>query len=425
MVDSTSTDYESQLPRPNALSLFSGIGGLCEGVKLAGFQVVGAVELDKYACKSYRKNFPSIPLFEGSVGDFLDPTNTTFDQQQEMVLRNGNIDLIFGGPPCQGFSQIGPRDIRDPRNEMYMHMVRMAEILRPKAVLIENVPNLLMLKGGLFKHRIVEAFRQIGYKNWAILKLSADDFGVPQSRKRVFFIFLNESTGFDLQEFAESYAVSLQGKSKVSVDDAISDLPPEVAPDSETLLSYPISSSLSDFQREMRMDACGFIYSEKLKQFHYTQAIGTEANSISLHGHHTKEIQQRRRNLLKHLGQGQKASSLPKEIWDNARPEKWRRFYPDRPAHTLMAQMHRDLSEWIHPHVDRWITVREALRLQSFHDGFVLDSSEWQQFKQVGNAVPPLLGRIPASVVKVLVEHGNSVVEKTEMASAQLTLVAA
>lgn len=408
------------------MSLFSGIGGLCEGVKLAGFKVVGAVELDKYACQSYRKNFPSIPLFEGSVGDFLNPKNSDFDQQKELVLRDGSIDLIFGGPPCQGFSQIGPRDIRDPRNEMYMHMVRMAEILRPKAVLIENVPNLLMLRGGLFKHRIVEAFREVGYRSWAILKLSADDFGVPQSRKRVFFIFHRETTTFDLQEFAEAYTDSLKLKSKVSVDDAVSDLPLEVAPDRDTLLAYPANpSTLSNFQQEMRVDRHGIIYSENSKLSHYENAMGNDYNSVFLHGHHTKEIQEKRRNLLKYLAQGQKASSLPKEIWDNARPEKWRRFYPDRPAHTLMAQMHRDLSEWIHPHVDRWITVREALRLQSFHDGFVLDSSEWQQFKQVGNAVPPLLGRIPASVAKALIEHGNAVVEMTDIESSQLTLVTA
>ncbi len=424
MVDSQSTDYESQLPRINALSLFSGIGGLCEGVKLAGFNVVSAVELDKYACQSYRNNFSQIPLFEGSVADFLNPGSPSFEREYDLVTREGQVDLVFGGPPCQGFSQIGPRDIRDPRNEMYMHMVRIAEVLNPKAVLIENVPNLLMLRGGLFKHRIVEAFTEIGYANWAILKLSADEFGVPQSRKRVFFIFLRERTPYDLQAFCESCASQLKSAAKVSVDEALSDLPYEVAPNSEALLPYPPSSGLSRYQKEMRLDSNGEIYSSDEKFESYKVAVRSDSEDYYLHSHHTKEIQQKRKNLLKYLAQGQKASSLPKEIWNNARPEKWRRFYPDRPAHTLMAQMHRDLSEWIHPHVDRWITVREALRLQSFHDGFVLDSSEWQQFKQVGNAVPPLLGRVPASVISSIIEHGDQVIDLPFVGSMQLNLVA-
>jgi DNA (cytosine-5)-methyltransferase 1 len=88
-----------------------------------------------------------------------------------------------------------------------------------------------------------------------------------------------------------------------------------------------------------------------------------------------------------------KGDSLPAGVWNGSRPEKWRRLHPDRPAYTILAQMHRDLSEWVHPDHQRWITVREAARLQSFHDGFVFKSSEWQMLKQIGNAVPPLLGR--------------------------------
>ena len=110
--------------------------------------------------------------------------------------------------------------------------------------------------------------------------------------------------------------------------------------------------------------------------------------------------------IIKLLKPGAKADSLPKELWDNKRPEKWRRFHPDKAAHTLLAHMHRDLSEWVHPKYDRWITVREAMRLQGFHDGFVLKTSEWQQLKQVGNAVPPFLGRIPATASKVILELG-------------------
>src|SRR5580658_922249 len=117
-----------------------------------------------------------------------------------------------------------------------------------------------------------------------------------------------------------------------------------------------------------------------------------------------------------------KADSLPKDVWDGARPEKWRRLHPDRPAYTILAQMHRNLSEWVHPRFERWITVREAARLQSFHNGFEVKSSEWQMLKQIGNAVPPLLGRaLAASAEKALLRlDGSQVV--TIRAPEQVTL---
>jgi DNA (cytosine-5)-methyltransferase 1 len=110
-------------------------------------------------------------------------------------------------------------------------------------------------------------------------------------------------------------------------------------------------------------------------------------------------MQARRAHLISFLKPGEKANSLPKKIWNGARPEKWRRLHPDMPSYTILAQMHRDLSEWVHPKLDRWITVREAARLQSFHDGFLFKSSEWQMLKQIGNAVPPLLGYAAAQMV--------------------------
>ena len=108
--------------------------------------------------------------------------------------------------------------------------------------------------------------------------------------------------------------------------------------------------------------------------------------------------------LIALLAPGAKADSLPLDIWNGARPEKWRRLHPDKPAYTILAQMHRDLSEWVHPDHERWITVREAARLQSFHDGFVFKSSEWQMLKQIGNAVPPLLARALASAAETVLE---------------------
>lgn len=392
-----------------ALSLFSGIGGLCEGFKLAGFQISGGVELDKYAAQSYRANFPDIPLYEGSVNDFLVHGSEQYSSELQKYV-GGSIDVLFGGPPCQGFSQIGPRDPLDPRNELYLEMCRIAEDLSPKVIVIENVPNLLLMKKGLFKQRIIKSLKKIGYSNIALLKLAADEYGVPQSRNRVFFIAVkDEFIDISAQSLFESIAESLK-KDKVTVSEALNDLPETVAHDSGVAIGYPKlnSSRVSAFMREMRVDLDGKKYLERNKKLMLKQQLF----DLSLLNHHTKDVQARRLEIIKMMKPGAKANSLPKDIWNNKRPEKWRRFDPDKPAHTLLANMHRDLSEWIHHKYDRWITVREALRLQGFHDGFVLKTSEWQQLKQVGNAVPPFLGEVPATAARIILELGY--LKKTE-----------
>ncbi|MFI7523946.1 DNA cytosine methyltransferase [Micromonospora globbae] len=164
-------------------------------------------------------------------------------------------------------------------------------------------------------------------------------------------------------------------------------------------LPYPATRLRNDILDEMRIDRDGRWYTAEGK------AKAGRGEKARLHNHHTKEIQERRQKLIAYLKPGDKGDTLPKEIWNGLRPEKWRRLPLDRPAYTILAQMHRDLSEWVHPRYERWITVREAARLQSFHDGFVFHSSEWQMLKQIGNAVPPLLARAVASVAGKIVKE--------------------
>jgi DNA (cytosine-5)-methyltransferase 1 len=168
-------------------------------------------------------------------------------------------------------------------------------------------------------------------------------------------------------------------------------------------MSYDKVSKPSAFLKEMRLDGRGSIYSLAMKRWRGV----SPKDSVALHNHHTKEIQDKRKKLIALLAPGAKADSLPKAIWNGARPEKWRRLHPDLPSYTILAQMHRDLSEWVHPTEQRWITVREAARLQSFHDGFVFRSSEWQMLKQIGNAVPPLLGRAVGIMVHSLLDASD------------------
>ena len=383
-----------------AVSLFSGCGGFCEGVRLAGFEVKGAVEHDRYAVQTYHHNFPEVPLFPSDIHAFLDPGSAEWQAvaAQFPDVRPGEVDLLFGGPPCQGYSQIGTRILDDPRNELYLQYVRILKDLRPRVFLMENVPNMLLLAKGRFKREVLDAFTEAGYGNCGVTVVAATDYGVPQLRKRAIFFGVRdgETLGMGAVEFLEQ-ALGQQRQPVMTVRQAIGDLPEKTAIHYEDL-PYPATRLANGILDELRLDRDGRWYAAD-----YKAKLAGERKR--LHNHHTKEIQDRRKNLIALLAAGAKADSLPVEIWNGARPEKWRRLHPDKPAYTILAQMHRDLSEWVHPDHQRWITVREAARLQSFHDGFIFKTSEWQMLKQIGNAVPPLLARAVASAAEAALER--------------------
>ena len=382
-----------------AVSLFSGCGGFCDGIELAGFSVNVSVELDKFAAETYRYNFPRVPLIHGDVSQFL----TREAAAQIRAYRLTDIDLVFGGPPCQGYSQIGTRDLNDERNKLYLEFSRVVATLRPRIFLMENVPNVILMNKGHFRKAILREFARNGYSNTTFVKVTAADFGVPRLRQRVVFIGTRDEDGFPF-DLRSSFEAALEGwrvLRHVSVDEALNDLPSRVVQSGETL-PYPKASKPSAFQKAMRLDWSKGIYSRSAKRMR-----GIGSLPPMLFNHHTKDVRKKRAHLISLLKQGGNADTLPKNIWNGVRPGKWRRLHPEEPSYAILAQMHRDLSEWIHPHFDRWITVREAARLQSFHDGFVFQTSEWQQLKQIGNAVPPLLAHVLGRAARKLLEQNQ------------------
>jgi site-specific DNA-cytosine methylase len=254
---------------------------------------------------------------------------------------------------------------------------------------MENVPNILLLSEGEFRDDILLGFRRAGYANVVHIRLSATDFLVPQHRHRIFFFGTRDDLGLpsDLRPFADAFLSTLKVASATTVREAIGDLPADVVPSGRTL-PYPAAQiHPSDFLRRMRLDLGHGPFTQEAKQ---RRAASNEPTV--LHNHHTKEIGCRRAELISHLAPGEKGDSLPGHLWHGVRPGKWRRLHPDRPSHAILAHADRDLSEWIHPEFDRWITVREAARLQGFHDGWIFCSSESQMLRQIGNAVPPPVG---------------------------------
>ena len=379
-----------------AVSLFSGAGGFCDGVRLAGYTVRCAVESDKDACRTHSANFPEVSLFEGDIHDFLNLDQSGTPTREELIAEG--VDLVYGGPPCQGFSQIGPRDLKDPRNLLYEEFTRVVREVETKAFVMENVPNMVAMHNGHYRKQVIRAFQEGGYSRTIILTLLASDYGVPQDRRRVFFIGLRDGLALDgsLEDNCGRLLAQQKCEKPITVRQAISDLPFTVSKD-DGPLPYPAfcADQNSDYQRLMRLD-CD------------TSLLTIASKSVQLNGsrllynHHTKGIEDRRRRIIEAIKPGKRGDSLPPHLWNGTRAHKWRRLDPNRPSYTILAQMHRDLSEWIHPEHDRWITVREAARLQSFHDGFVFHRSEYQQLKQVGNAVPPLVGLAVANTVRAL-----------------------
>jgi DNA (cytosine-5)-methyltransferase 1 len=381
-----------------AVSLFSGAGGFCEGVRLAGWDVVCAVESDAHACLTHTANFSDVALYKGEIARFLRDEQPGVPSLRDLTARK--IDMVYGGPPCQGFSQIGPRDLADPRNRLYKEFVRVVRLLRPRAFVMENVPNMVAMKNGHFKAKILDAFRDAGYSRTVIVPAIASDFGVPQHRRRVFVLGIRDRLPFagDLEEAAKALIERQKSDAIVTVREALSDLPEAVSNDNGPL-PYPKKPGgrYSDFQKLMRLDWDHPLLTSVRKR----KGLAEDA----LHNHHTKGIEARRKKIIAAIRPGARGDSLPAALWNGTRGHKWRRLDPEQPSYTILAQMHRDLSEWIHPAHDRWITVREAARLQSFHDGFIFHGSEWQQLKQVGNAVPPLMGRAVARAVSGLLDQ--------------------
>jgi DNA (cytosine-5)-methyltransferase 1 len=380
-----------------AVSLFAGAGGFCEGVRLAGFKVVCAVESDGAACETHASNFRNVAVFTGDIRRFLRDSQKGVPGKNELIKKG--VDLVYGGPPCQGFSQIGPRKLGDPRNRLYREFVRVVRELSPSVFIMENVPNMVAMENGHFKPRILAAFKRAGYKRTAILSLVASDFGVPQHRRRLFIFGLRDGLPCraDFEEAIERLVAKERVPRTVTVRDAISDLPARVSAQDKPL-SYPAKRhrKFSGYQRLMRLDFSTPLLSSARKR-------GTMTADF-LHNHHTKGIEARRKKIIRAIRPGATGDSLPRKIWNGVRGHKWRRLDPEQPSYTILAQMHRDLSEWIHPTRSRWITVREAARLQSFHDGFVFCGSECQQLKQVGNAVPPLMALAVARAAKTLLK---------------------
>lgn len=344
----------------HVIDLFSGCGGLSLGFEQTGkFKAIAGVDNYKDALETFVANHP------GAKGLDLDLFDESFTKQIKQAIGNIDVDVVVGGPPCQGFSLTGPRNFDDKRNSLYLAMIKAVKDLKPKAFLIENVPGLATMYDGKVKDEILHRFEELGYEVKHRVLLAAD-YGVPQMRRRVFFVGIKKGLG----EFKFPQPIRDEA-TYVTTSEAISDLPPRNNDMGEEVDDYSAKPK-SDFQKEMRK--------------HSTKLMNHVATK------HTDKV----KDVIALVPDGGNYKDLPEGIGEHRKfNEAWTRYSSKKPSRTIDTG-HRN---HFHYKWDRVPTVRENARLQSFPDDFVLKGSRTSQHRQVGNAVPPLLAEAVASEI--------------------------
>jgi len=357
-----------------AVDLFCGCGGFSYGFQEAGFEMVLGIDMWKDAIITYKHNFPHARVINDDI------TKVSVDEiLKKAECEKSEIDVIIGGPPCQGFSVSGKRMIDDPRNKLYKSFVNLVSEICPKVFVMENVPGLIRLFGGKVKEEVLSDFSAIGY-SVKMQQLSSEEYGVPQQRKRVFFVGLNKDFFDSSVEFLFPTPTYGDGLNKIiTCKDAISDL--DFVPDDISLgedIDYQLPPS-NDYQKMMRKDS-----------------LSIKNHSITIHKEKTKQI-------IAMVPDGGNYKDLPTELQDTRRVNiAWTRMNSEKPCFTI------DTGHNHHFHYkeNRVPTVRESARIQSFPDKFEFIGIKTSQLKQVGNAVPPLMAKAIAKQVIDVIERG-------------------
>lgn len=350
------------------LDLFCGAGGLSLGFKMANFDIVGGIDFDQEALDTHKLNFKDGFHFCGDISELDD----------EFVLENfdGKVDVIIGGPPCQGFSvaNMQQKDIEcDDRNKLFYEFIRFVKLLKPKAFVMENVPQILTKDKGHVKEVMMDVMDDLGY-NVNVKVLVASDYGVPQRRRRAFFVGLCKELN---QTFDFDY---IEKKPIVTVADAISDLYgfdnkfKSLTVDDELDLEV---NAISEYQKLMRKDSDGKIHNHNIR--------------------YPKDIVQKR---MEHVPEGGNWKDVPDELWDTVRNNRHSSAYRRLNTEDVSVTIDTGHMNYFHPKYNRVPTVRESARIQSFPDDFVFTGGQGAQFRQVGNAVPPLLSKAIANTLQ-------------------------
>lgn len=337
----------------NCIDLFCGCGGLSLGFEKAGINVLVGIDAWQDAITTFNYNHKNS---KGICADL----STLEPSEIEKELNGKSVDLIIGGPPCQGFSVAGKRIVDDVRNKLYKNFVRFVEYYKPKAFMMENVPNILSIGEGIVRDSIVKDFSDLGYK--VVYKvLTASNYGTPQNRRRAVFVGFKDGKEFLFpQQTVEQLVTSYE---------ALSDLPENSLEDGS---DYPMTTNC-DYQKLMR------------------------CNSSKIYNHQITEHSDKTKEIIALVPDGGNYKNLPPELQQTRKVHiAWTRLNSQKPSFTIdTGHRHHFHYKW-----NRIPTVRESARIQSFPDDFIFLGTKTSQYKQVGNAVPPLMAEAIAKKLK-------------------------
>lgn len=382
----------------SVIDTFAGAGGFSLGFQLAGAKVIGGIEIDSWACETFKFNHPDATVLQGDI-------RAVPDEQILNSFGKTSPDIILGGPPCQGFSICTKNngDPKDPRNSLFEEFIRIGRLLKPRIMIMENVPNLIKARtesGELVIDIITSELRNLGYEVEHRI-LEATDYGIPQIRKRLFVVASSiklaklfpekRYTAMEQPDLLEAHLLKCP-----TLWDAISDLPDIEAREGFEVCEYT-KPPQNEYQRMLR-DGSQKLYNHKAMN-HSKRLV--ERFASMRWGDSTSDVPDHLRPLKRN------SSVLSDKVYD----QNNRRMHPDRQCHTIPASFY---ANFVHPYKNRNFTAREGARIQSFPDWYIfkgkptvvshkllhregrLEEKHLCQYNQIGNAVPPLLAKAVA-----------------------------
>ena len=365
----------------NVIDLFAGVGGLSTGFRKAGFNIVLANEIDESIAESYQKNHTETIMINDDIKNIL----------PELDKINKKIDVIIGGPPCQGFSMAGARIrenkqdqfLDDPRNYSFRNYFQVVQKIEPRFFIMENVPGMLSMKDGRIIEEIEKLFsdeKNFKHGRYYIFKrvLNAADYGVPQERHRLIIIGSKFNVDFDaILERVKQRMVKNGEIVSHTIYDAISDLNYLESGEGTFCQDYRLEP-LTEYQRQRRTNST-MLYNH----------VATKHNATAID--RISRLEQGGRRL--DLAEGENIKSVHSGAYGRMR---WNEL-----AKTIITRFDTPSSGvYIHPERNRTLTLREAARIQSFDDDYIFYGNKSSVIKQIGNAVPPLLAYYLANVIK-------------------------
>jgi DNA (cytosine-5)-methyltransferase 1 len=374
---------KSKKEKLNFIDVFAGAGGLSCGLEMAGMRCLLGVDINQHAMDTFAANHKHADVFSGNIYDLDDKT-------LKKLVKNQPIHAVVGGPPCQGFSTVGTGDPKDQRNSLFLQFVRIVRITKPYFIILENVTGLLAKKNEPILKNIFKRFAALGYSLDARV-LSAQEFGVPEKRRRT--IIMGTRLGHEplFPKSTHDTIIAKTFRNPVTVGDALKDLATKGgAYHNHDLEAAKLKSDIDAKRLKCIPEGKGIRY-QKDEQAYLPKRLRLDVNWDEL-------------------------------LENRFRQTKYQRLDRKKPSPTIMTHRH----SYFHPTENRYLTQREAARLQSFPNNFIFSGSVSAQWKQIGNAVPPLLGKALGKSLlkmhKLYLEDKKSLSTKVDKKKVQKTI---